>query len=283
VSRKKTESDGDAAVVSLQQWLSSQGQLGGAAITGIYDQRTHDAVKRAAGVLGGKPDHESQKAADILSYLHEQPINQIKADPKIVTSVVFELQSVLPKKQKQQDPKNTMFVQVELGGKAYMLPLTMVWNRGAPMYRAILEQEGLLNSRAPAEEREQQLNAALQAIKQALPPTDQANENLLSAIIVADQQLRNMWSPESSAAASGGAYSLAQGLGGLVPEFNKATDLQKGNIISAIFYRFPRAENFISDPPTLSSKIIDLQDFRRRTPDLISFVSHELRRMGLLK
>jgi hypothetical protein len=37
VSRKKTESDGDAAVVSLQQWLSSQGQLGGAAITGIYD------------------------------------------------------------------------------------------------------------------------------------------------------------------------------------------------------------------------------------------------------
>lgn len=273
------EKGGHPAVTSLQKWLSRMGVLGLESVTGTYDEITHAAVDQAWNSLVGKTDEASKNAYKAVDYLLSHKWDWIRANPSIVSQALVSLQQAAPAPSaKAKSIEDTPYYEIMYDGRKLMLPLALIYNRGFPMYRVILEQNGLLDITKPLDERTAQLNKAFQAIQSSIPASDPNNANILYIITEADKDLRESW---ARGQAQGTTESISKALERLVPEFSKASDTQKDQIIGMIYYRFASADKFIEPPPNINSRITDLAEFRRNQHSLTEVVAQRLREMGL--
>jgi peptidoglycan hydrolase-like protein with peptidoglycan-binding domain len=280
---KAQESGGHPGVTSLQKWLAQNGKLDPQAVTGVYDELTHDAVDKMQNDLVGKNDPASKNAIKVMDYLLAHKVSWLKANPDLVSQALVALQQAQPAAQPQQRSlKDTPYYEIMYDGKKLMLPLALVYNRGYAMYRVILEQNGLLNMSDSFENRIAQLNKAIQAIQASLPASNPDNTNILYIVTEADKDLRESWSGGNTSA-NMGAESISKALERLVPEFAKASDSEKEQIVGMIYYRFPQAEKFMEAPPNINSRIKDLAEFRRNQHSLTGAVIDRLRRLQVMK
>lgn len=278
------------ATLELQRWLVQSGMLNVDGMTGVYDQATHDAVGNMLSELSQHPDDDtSKKLSAILSPLHASRVQWLQQNPNAIAQILLWLQQAAPEGAKsiaKRDLKDTPYYEINLPTGKKLLPLALIYNRGWPMYQVILEQNRLINMAAPLDQRLEQLTAVTQAIFESLPASDPNNTNILYVMTEADKDLRDAWRRASGTASPSGQAAegtLAAALGAIVPAFNKASESDKAQIISAIYHRFPQADKFMEAPPNINSRITDEAEFRRNNASLTGVVSQELRNRGYIK
>lgn len=267
-------------VTELQKILIEQGVLLPINLSKRYDMATHAAIKTLSDKLMAA-DPKSALAKFLNQHYgdgEDATVGKIARNQDAVAAVLREIQRSLPRPETQRSLQDTPYYAIDLPGRGVtQMPLAFVHDRGYPMYQAILETMGLINMSDPLDKRLEDLRAATQAILKSLNAEGSSSANIVYIITEAYKDLVESWQKRA------GAGTLADALGSWVPEFKKASDSQKQEIITAISYSFSSAPKFMELPPTINSRVTDMNELLGNRGSLIGFVSEELRRRGLMR
>jgi hypothetical protein len=260
-------------ITALQTILLNNGRIDHGGVSGVYDQKTHDAISAWLDSLKYTDEPRAKNISIILDWFTRKGVDYLQKNPDEIADRIFQLQTAFYQRPSPVKEQGTIFSEVTLpNGTQAKMPLTMVWQRGWPMYLALLEQYNLVTRTLPYEQRLNQLALATRAIADSLLE-DPRNQNLASAIIKADADLREHWSlQEKQHTQSVPGKTLISTLEDWIPELSSASSNDKLRIINHIYSSFPYAETFMETPPNINSQITDIGAVRRNRASLTSSV-----------
>jgi len=281
------QSVGSPIIEAWQKYLKSVGYLRAEPKSGVYDNATHEATQLFAKAMMGQVENGVDPVSTEIKYLHGRSLEDLYKDQSLqkkLAIILHGMQAQRPSsKSRAELLKNTPYYDVTVGGKPYTLPLALIRSYGYPMYQTILDQNDLLDPHNPSvADKERQLDEVLRAFVVAYPPDNPENTNILFLVTKADADLRAMWNSGLKGESQDGSL-LVERLGLEIPEFRRASNAQKLEIVQLIAARMPRPEEIMTLPAGLNSQITSREAFDRRLSSIGYLVKDRMRQMGIIQ